>query len=328
MSRNRWAAAAALAAAAVLPLLLAPRGYAIRVATLALLFAAMGQAWNVVGGLAAQMSLGHAAFFGVGAYTSTLLLLRAGVSPWLGMLAGAALAVVLALLIGVPTLRLKGHYFALATLAVGEVTRVVAGAWASVTGGPAGLSVPFATNGLLAFQFKTTRPYYYVMLGAVIVVTAVFVAVSRGRLGYRLRAVRAHEDAAEVIGIDTYRAKLLASVISAALMAALGTCYAQFNYFFDPDTVFGLGPVSIRVALIAIVGGVGTAWGPLVGAAFLIPAEELTNDLLGGHAAGISQLAYALLLIAVILVEPRGLVALRLRRRPRPPVRTPVEVAP
>jgi branched-chain amino acid transport system permease protein len=310
---RRLLPAAAVAAAAALPSFLEPRGYAIRVAVLTLLFAAMGQAWNIVGGLANQMSLGHAAFFGIGAYTSTLLLVRTGLSPWLGMLAGAALGALAALLLSAPTLKLKGHYFALATLAFGEVIRVVAGTWQAVTGGQAGISVPFSPDSLAAFQFKSTRPYYYILLGALVLVSAVFAAVSRSRLGYRLRAIRAHQDAAEVIGVPTFREKLVASMISAALTAALGTCYAQLSYFFDPDTVFGLGPISIRVALIAIVGGVGTLWGPIVGAAFLIPAEELTNHLAGGNAAGAAQLAYGVLLIAVILVQPRGITALRLR---------------
>lgn len=307
-------AAALLLVALALPLLLDARGYPIRVLTFALLFAAMGQAWNIVGGLANQMSLGHAAFFGIGAYTSTLLLLRAGVSPWIGMVAGAGLAAVAAVFLSVPTLKLKGHYFALATLAFGEVARVVAGAWEHFTGGPQGISVPFSPDSLAAFQFKSTRPYYYVMLAALVLVSLVFLAVSRGKLGYRLRAIRANQDAAEVVGIGTFRAKLTASVISATLTAALGTCYAQFNYFFDPDTVFGLTPISVRMALIAIVGGSGTVWGPIIGAAFLIPAEEATNYYFGAEMAGISQLAYGVLLILVILIEPRGLVALRLPR--------------
>jgi branched-chain amino acid transport system permease protein len=305
--------AAVTAAATVLPSFLEPRGYAIRVAVLTLLFAAMGQAWNIVGGLANQVSLGHAAFFGIGAYTSTLLLVRTGLSPWLGMIAGAALAAVAALLLSAPTLKLKGHYFALATLAFGEVARVVGGTWQAVTGGQAGISVPFAPDSLVAFQYKTTRPYYYILLVALVLVSAVFGAVSRSRLGYRLRAIRANQEAAEVIGVPTFREKLRASMISAALTAALGTCYAQLNYFFDPDTVFGLGPISIRVALIAIVGGVGTLWGPIIGAAFLIPAEELANRVMGGNAAGAAQLAYGVLLIVVILVEPRGITALRVR---------------
>lgn len=304
------AAVLALLAALALPLGLDPQGYAIRVVTLVFLFGAMAQSWNVVGGLANQMSLGHAAFFGLGAYTSTLLLVHFGLSPWLGMLAGGVLGGAAAALISLPTMRLSGHYFALATLAFGEVMRVVANSWSGLTGGPVGLSVPFAPDSLWLFNFKATLPHYYIALAALCLVTAVFVAIKRSALGYRLRAVRENGDAAEVVGVNTARTKLIAAVVSGALMAMLGTLFAQLNFFFDPDTVFGAAPVSIRVALIAIVGGVGTAIGPILGALVIIPLEEAANLFLSSQVAGLSGFAYGLILIAVILVQPHGLASL------------------
>lgn len=309
--------AVALAIAIVVPFGLDPRGYAIRILCLALLFAAMAQAWNIVAGLANQMSLGHAAFFGIGAYTSTLLLIQFGLSPWLGMIAGGILGGVAALVISVPTMRLKGHYFALATLAFGEVMRVIANSWGSLTGGPVGISVPFSQPSLALFQFKETRPYYWLMLGALVVVTVIFVAIQRSRLGYRLRAIKENVDAAEVIGVDTTRTKIIAAVISGSLTAMLGTFYAQFQFFFDPDTVFGVASISVRIAMIAIVGGIGTAVGPILGAFFIIPMEELANQAFSDKAAGLSQLVFGTLLVIVILVEPRGFVAMgrRLLRR-------------
>ena len=153
------ALAAVIVATALLPSLLDPRGYWIRVLTFTLLFAAMAQAWNIVGGLANQTSLGHAAFFGIGAYTSTVLLLKFGISPWLGMLAGGALGGLAAFIIAIPTMRLQGHYFALATLAFGEVMRVIANVWTSLTGGPGGLSVPFVPPSFAAYSFKLLRPH-------------------------------------------------------------------------------------------------------------------------------------------------------------------------
>jgi branched-chain amino acid transport system permease protein len=306
VKRALWIAL--IVGAAVLPLLLDPRGYWIRVLTLTLLFAAMAQAWNIVGGLANQISLGHAAFFGVGAYASTILLVTFGLTPWLGLLVGAALAAIAALVIAVPTLRLQGHYFALATLAFGEVMRVVANTWASLTGGPVGISVPFLPQNPLMYSFKTGLPHAYIALGALVLVTLLFEG---------LRAIREHEPAAEVIGIDTTRVKLIATVISAAAMGALGTLYAQLALFFDPDTIFGVAPISIRVALIAIIGGIGTAVGPILGALLVIPLEELANDLLSGKAPGLSQLVYGVVLIIVILWRPRGLVTLFTARRTR-----------
>lgn len=304
------ALAAVIVAVALMPLLFDPRGYWIRVLTFTLLFAAMAQAWNIVGGLANQTSLGHAAFFGIGAYTSTVLLLKFGVSPWLGMLAGGALGGVAALVIAVPTMRLQGHYFALATLAFGEVMRVIANVWTSLTGGPGGLSVPFVPPDFAAYSFKLLRPHAYIALAALLVVTAVFEIIRRGAMGYRLRAIKQNVAAAEVIGVDTTRVKLQAAVISGALIAMLGTLYAQVAVFFDPDTVFGIASISIRIALIAIIGGVGTAAGPILGAFFIIPLEEVMNDLLSSRAAGLSQLVFGVILIAVILWRPRGFITL------------------
>jgi branched-chain amino acid transport system permease protein len=307
---KRWMlVAAALVVACLLPLSLDPQGYWIRVLTFTFLFAAMAQAWNIVGGLANQTSLGHAAFFGIGAYTSTVLLVQFGLSPWLGMLAGGALGAVAALVISIPAMRLQGHYFALATLAFGEVMRVIANVWTSVTGGPAGLSVPFVPESLAMLSFKATRPYVYVFLAALAVVTALFEYIRSSAMGYRLRAIKENQDAAEVIGIDTTRVKLEAAVISGAVMAMLGTLYAQIAIFFDPDTVFGIVSISVPVALMAIVGGVGTAIGPILGAFLIVPLEEIANDLLSARGAGLSQFAYGLILIGVILWQPRGLIA-------------------
>jgi branched-chain amino acid transport system permease protein len=306
---KRWIVLAiVIAVASLLPLALDARGYWIRVLTFTLLFAAMAQAWNIVGGLANQLSLGHAAFFGIGAYTSTILLVKFSITPWLGMLAGGALGAIAALVIAIPTMRLQGHYFALATLAFGEVMRVIANVWTSLTGGPGGLSVPFPPPSLSAYSFKVLRPHAYIALVALIVVTTIFEMIRRGAMGYRLRAIKENSAAAEVIGIDTAKVKLQAAVLSGALMATLGTLYAQVAVFFDPDTVFGVASISIRVALIAILGGVGTAIGPILGAFFIIPLEELMNELLSSRAAGLSQLVFGLILIAVILWRPRGFV--------------------
>ncbi|MEA2842218.1 MAG: branched-chain amino acid transport system permease protein [Methylobacteriaceae bacterium] len=309
-----------LLVAVLLPLGLDPQGYAIRVFALIFLFAAMAQSWNIVGGLANQMSLGHAAFFGTGAYASTLLLIHAGLSPWLGMGVAAIFGGTAAALLSLPTMRLSGHYFALATLAFGEVMRVIANTWAGLTGGPGGVSVPFGQDSWWMLNFKSTRPHYYLALCALVIVTAVFVAIQRSAFGYRLRAIRENIAAAEVIGVDSARTKILAATISGALIAALGTLYAQLTFFFDPDTVFGLAPISIRVALIAILGGAGVAIGPIIGALVIIPLEEGANFAFASQAAGLSGLIYGLLLITVILIEPRGLVALAgLRKRRRTP---------
>ena len=309
-----------LAVVCAIPWFLSDKGYVIRVLILLMLFAAMAQSWNIVGGLANQISLGHAAFFGLGAYTSTILLVRFGVSPWLGILAGSAMAALAGALLSLPTMRLRGHYFALATLAFGEVLRAVGNTWSSVTGGPVGISVPYAQQpGIALLQFSGARPYYYIMLIALLVTTGIYWQISRSRLGYELRAVKANIDSAEVIGINTARTKIIAATISAALMGACGVLYAQFNFFFDPDSIFSLVGISVRVALICIIGGIGTVAGPIIGALFLLPLEEVFSATLSGKGAGYSQVAYGVILIAIILLEPRGLQALfrRIFRRRR-----------
>lgn len=308
--RSWMIVAAALVIACVLPLSLDPQGYWIRVLTFTFLFAAMAQAWNIVGGLANQTSLGHAAFFGIGAYTSTVLFMKFGISPWIGMIAAAGLGGLAAFAIAIPTMRLQGHYFALATLAFGEVLRVIANVWTSVTGGSSGISVPFTPPSFANYSFKLLLPHAYIALAALVIVTVIFEAIRRGAMGYRLRAIKENPAAAEVIGIDTTRVKLQAAIISGMLMAMLGTLYAQVAVFFDPDTVFSAASISIRVALIAILGGIGTAVGPILGAFFIIPLEELMNDWFSASVAGLSQLIFGLILIVVILWRPRGFVTL------------------
>lgn len=300
-----------LIAALAVPWLFDARGYGIRVLCMIFLFAAMGQAWNIVGGLANLTSLGHAAFFGIGAYASTILLLKFGISPWLGMIAGMVLAAAVAALLALPTLKLAGHYFALATLAFAEVMRIIANSSGSLTGGPQGLSIPYNANGgFAAFQFSSTVTHYYIMLAAFVLISAIFWKIKVSAFGYRLRAVRENEDAAEVAGVDTFRTKLNALMISAALTALCGTLFAQFNFFFDPDSVFGMSTISVRMALITIIGGIGSLAGPLLGALFLLPLEELINATLSSRTAGLSQLIYGVILIVMILVKPAGFVSL------------------
>jgi branched-chain amino acid transport system permease protein len=285
-----------------------PDSYVMRVLILVLLFAAMGQAWNLVTGLTNQVSLGHAAFFGIGAYTSTLLLIEYRISPWVGMLIGGVIAAAVSLLLSYPTLRLRGHYFALATLGFGEVVRIVADSWGQLTGGPIGLTVPLlGGNNIAMFQFQNAYFYYYIMLAALVAVSLVFWLVKTSRMGYLLRAVRENQDAAEVIGVNTTQVKVRMMTLSAFITAMLGTLYAQYNTFIDPSSVFGLVSISVFMALMCIVGGLGTVWGPIVGAALLIPLQEFSSAILGGSQTGLSQLFYGALLIVVILTTPRGL---------------------
>ncbi|HTU02365.1 MAG TPA: branched-chain amino acid ABC transporter permease [Candidatus Sulfotelmatobacter sp.] len=280
------------------------------------LFAMLAQAWNILAGYCGQISLGHAVFFGAGAYTSTVLQLTWGVNPWLGLLAGALVAVGLSLLIGYPCFRLRGHYFAIATIAVGEIVQTVAINWEFI-GGARGLTLPFRKDSLLAFQFGTSKyPYYYIILAMLILCLLVSRWIERSRVGYYLRAIREDPAAAQSVGIDITRYKLIAMAVSAAFVAAGGTFYAQYVLYIDPDSTLPLA-LSILICLLAVVGGVGTLWGPLVGAALLIPLSEFTRIKFGGTGSAVDLLIYGALLTSVAVFQPSGLVGMvrRWRRR-------------
>lgn len=299
----------ALAALLLLPpLVLENNGYLLRVATLTLMYAGLGGAWNLLGGFAHQISLGHAAFFGLGAYTSTILFRDLGLTPWIGMLVAAGVAGLASFIIGIPTFRLRGHYYALGTLAFAEVLRILFLYFRSFTGGAIGLSVPYMGESAWYFQFYGNRPYYFIALAMLAVTLYITHRVSHGRLGYQLRALKNSHEAAEVVGVDTTRAKLQANFLSAVITGAYGTFYAQYHFFIDPDTVFGLMTFSVKMALVTIMGGLGNVWGPLVGAAILVPLDEWTNAVFTGGLAGASRFIYGSLLIVLILWQPRGLL--------------------
>ena len=270
-------------------------------------WAMMSQAWNLLGGYAGQFSLGHTAFFGIGAYTSTLLFLKFGISPWLGMLAGGALAALVGVGIGLITLRLRGPFFALATIAIGQVALVVA-LNARFTGGSTGQQIPFQ-SALTHMVFRGKVPYVQLALALLILVMLVALWIDRSKLGFALIALREDEDAARAIGVRTLRAKLTATAISAFITAVGGTFYAQYIQFIDPVNTFSL-TFSIQVALIAIVGGLSTPWGPLVGALIISPLNSMLRAYLGNAAAGLYNVIYGALLVIMVLALPQGVVGL------------------
>jgi branched-chain amino acid transport system permease protein len=274
-----------------------------------LLYALLAQAWNILAGYCGQISLGHAVFFGAGAYTSSVLQTGFGVNPWAGLLGGVAVAVVLSQLIGYPCFRLRGHYFAIATIAIGEIVHTLAINWEFI-GGARGLTMPIHKDSLVAFQFHGSKyAYYYIVLGMMALCFYVSRRIERSRLGYYLRAVREDADAAQSVGIPIARYKLIAMAISAAFVAAGGTFYAQYLLYIDPDTVFPLS-LSILICCLAVVGGVGTLWGPLVGSALMIPLSEFTRVQFGGTGSAVDLLIYGALLTLVAVFQPTGLVGL------------------
>ncbi len=264
----------------------------------------LASAWNLVGGFAGQISLGHTAFFGIGAYTSTLLWLKFGLSPWLGMFAGAGLAILVAIGIGVPCFRLRSHFFALATIAFGEVLRHVASYWRGLTQGGVGLLIPFKPE-IGNFMFRGKIPYAYIALGLMLLIILVSYIIRNSRFGFYLISLREDLDAAETLGVNTARCKLIALIISVFFTAVAGTFYAQYLLFIDPDTVFSL-PLSIELALLTIIGGLGTVIGPIIGAFILIPLDVLLRGYLGGISAGLNFIVYGIVLVVAVIYFPRG----------------------
>jgi branched-chain amino acid transport system permease protein len=271
-------------------------------------FAAAASAWNIVGGFGGQFSLGHTAFFGIGAYTSTLLFIKLQVNPWLGMLAGGFLAVVFALLIGYPCFRLRSHFFALATLAVGEVLRIIATYWRGLTNGSVGFLIPIKP-GLKHFVFVSKTPYAYMALIFMVSMVLISFIIRRSKLGYYLQAIKEDQDAAEALGINSTRNKMHSLIISAASTSFAGTFYAQYLCFVDPDIAFSV-LFSIRLILISIIGGMGTIWGPVVGSLIITFLEMAIRTLLGGEYAPIGFTLYGIIFIVVVIMLPAGFVGL------------------
>lgn len=270
-------------------------------------FTALSAAWNVISGFGGQLSLGHSAFFAVGAYTSTLLYLHYGLTPWIGMIAGAFLALPTAFLIGYPTFRLRGAYFVLATLALAEVIRRLLVYLKGVTKGSVGITLPFLGD-LRVLQFRSERGYYYLLLLMALVVIFVGWRVRYSRMGYFFLAIREEQDAAEALGVNPKRYKMIALLISAFLTAIAGSIYAQWACYIDPDAVCSI-ELSVQIALAGILGGMGTVWGPFAGATIFVLSQAVGLTLMGGVVGGVYML-YGMLLIVAILIRPQGVIGL------------------
>jgi branched-chain amino acid transport system permease protein len=272
-----------------------------------LLFAFIGVAWNLLGGYAKQLSLGHAAYFGLGAYTSTILLIRYEVSPWIGMLAGGAVAMLASLPIGALCFRLRGPYFTISTIATAQVLMLLFLKFRDFAWGAEGTTIPNLGDSPWMMQFEDKAAYYYVALVLLAIGLAVTYWVERSWMGYYLVALGEDSDAAEAVGVNVARIKRDIYMISAFLTGLAGTFYIQYIYFIDPNTAFNFN-ISVEAALVSIVGGVGTMWGPVAGAVLLEPTSALVQSWLGASHGGVQLTLYAVILMAVILWRPDGLL--------------------
>ncbi len=274
------------------------------------LYAWMAQSWNILAGYCGQISLGHAVFFGIGAYSSGYLFATYQISPWIGMLVGALIAMAMAVVIGVPTLRLRGHYFAIATLVIGESVQIVFQRWEMV-GAASGLSLPIVREQpWLNFQFNESKiPYYFIALAFLAAACAAVWYLERSKLGFYFRAIREEPEAASSLGVNVSLYKVFAFMLSAAFMAMAGSFYGQFVLRIDPEAVFPL-TLSILVLLIAVMGGVGTLWGPVIGAAVLVSLSEFTRIYFGGTGGTVDLIIYGALIVLICIFRPSGLLGI------------------
>lgn len=284
--------------------------FAIGVAIRVLVFACLSLGWNLIGGFGGQVSFGNVMYFGLGAYTPTLLLINYKISPWIGMWVGIALSMVAALVVGLPCFRLRGHFFSLATFAFSLIMQVCFVYFDKLTGGDVGIYPPLLGdppgNQPDYFEFTYLSVYYYVGLVMVGLSLLLSWAFLRSRYGIYLMALRDSHEAAESLGVNTTWVKMSALLLGAVMSTYAGTLYVQYTYFIDPSTAFGL-PYSLQIALLAIVGGLNVVWGPLLGALVLIPVAEYLNATVGSQYAGFQLLIYAVVLILCIAFMPRGL---------------------
>ncbi len=271
---------------------------------ISLMWVIIGSSWNLLAGYTGQVSFGHAIFFGVGAYTAGLFPIHLGLSAWWGMLAGGFVSMLVALFVGWVCFRLRGPYFALATLAGGEIVRLIATNWESLTEGMVGI--------LIIQTFKSKLPYYYIVLVLAVACILVIDLIMKSKWGYYFVSIREDQDAAESMGINTTLYKNISLLVSAFFTGMAGAFYMNYMAFIDPEVVFSLHFISIMAILVGIVGGVATIWGPAVGAFIMVGLQETFRSSFFGLAPKwISQahaLAFGLLVIFVIMYLPNGIV--------------------
>jgi len=311
MRRLIWLSVVAAIAIAYPLLLSSP--FQQRLGALVLLYAIAASAWNVVGGYAGQVSVGHVVFFGCGAYAAMGSYAKFGLSPLFGIPGGIVLAVALAAIIGVPTLRLSGHYFSMATIAVAETMRLIVTntEW---LGAAVGLSGPTVPRNVFDLSFLSSLPYYYLFLAVLAITLLVTWWMTNSRMGFYLRAIKDSERAARSLGAPASRTKLYAYMLSAALTSVAGALYAMMFGFVDPESGLGI-LISVKILIMAALGGAGLLFGPLVGAAILVPLEEISNSWLGGKGAGLTFVVYGAIIVVIARFQPGGLLSLFTGRR-------------
>ncbi len=279
-----------------------------RLGALIMLYAIAASAWNIVGGYAGQVSVGHVVFFGCGAYASMAASSHFALPPMVGVPAGIVISVAIAAVIGVPTLRLSGHYFSMATIAVAELARLIV-TNTEFLGAAVGLSGPTVPRTVFDLSFISALPYYYLFLTVLVITLGITWWMTNSRMGFYLRAIKDSERAARSLGAPASRTKLYAYMLSAGLTSVAGALYSMMFGFVDPESGLGI-LISVKMLIMAALGGAGLLFGPLVGAAILVPLEEISNNLLGGRGAGLTFVVYGAIIVIIARFQPGGILAL------------------
>jgi branched-chain amino acid transport system permease protein len=301
----KFIALAVVLAAVIAAPWIVPDPFYVHLMIMVLMWTVLGAAWNILGGFTGQVSFGHSAFLGAGAYTTMILYLSLGIAPWYGIVLAGIVAALIAVPIGLICFRLRGPYFALSTLAVAEIIRLVALNWESLTNGPVGLlitTLPPVTLAGSPINWESKTPFYYIAAIIAIVALALTWAFARSRLGAYVLAISEDIDSAEALGINTVQARVSALALSAFLAGAAGGFYAMYFRYVDPDAVFSIA-LSVEMVFIAVVGGLTTVIGPLVGAVFLVSlGETFRTYFMWGH-----LIFYGLFMMLAIRYMPEGI---------------------
>ncbi|MBE6878346.1 MAG: branched-chain amino acid ABC transporter permease [Ruminococcaceae bacterium] len=286
-----------------------------------LIYAMVGEAWNLITGFTGQTSFGHAAYFGVGAYTSTIMLEYFHITPWIGMLVGGVIAVILAFMVNFQMFKLKGHYFAIATLCVAEILKTIFSTWKWVGAGdgialtPITVLIPDASKNAwgkiawLSLDVRNRLPFLFTTLAVFCIVFVVCVLLENSKVGFYWKAIRESHEVAESIGINPRNYKLLAMCLSAFIAAIGGTFFAQFFKYIDAITVFPLS-VSMIFVLVTVLGGIGNVYGPIIGSVIYYSLELIMRRLTGASGSGLDQIVFGILIVLVTCFEPRGIMGL------------------
>jgi len=298
----------ALPVAVLVVLLLAPffsfSPFYQRVAALVVLAAISASAWNVLGGYAGQVSFGHSVYFGAGAYSALLAFTKLGLPPIAGAPLGVVVSVAISVIVGLPTFRLRGHYFSMATFAIAALAELLVISW-NFAGGAIGMMGPANARSLADLLFRGSLPYYVIFLVVLGILLALTHQMQRSRMGFYLRAIGSGERAAESLGVPIRRYKLYALLLSGAFTALAGSLYAVMVGFIDPDSGFGV-LISVNMVVMSALGGAGTLFGPLIGAIILVPLSEASNAFFGGGGSGAAYIVYGVIIMLIARFSPGG----------------------